>query len=89
MHLTVKDRRSRCLQGKRQINVFDLLIQIGLFPFYLRTCRFAESKTVKQSAEQEMQQDSELCKCLKMCEDLYDDKCSWTRVAKCRLVSPM
>ena len=49
----------------------------------------AESKTVKQSAEHEMRQDSELRKCPKTCEDLSDDKCSRTRVAKCRLASPM
>ena len=95
MHLTVNDRRSRCLQGKRQIDVFDLLIQVGLFPFYThRLLKFylelssrRVSKTVKQSAEHEMRQDSELCKCLKTCEDLSDDKCSRTRVAKCRRVA--
>ena len=64
MHLTVNDRRSRCLQGKRQIDVFDLLIQVGLFPFYIHSLVVAESKTVKQSAEHEMRQDSELCKCI-------------------------
>ena len=32
---------------------------------------------MKQSAEHEMRQDSELCKCLKTCEDLSDDKCSY------------
>ena len=68
MHLTVNDRRSSCLQGKRQIDVFDLLIQVGLFPFYMYIDSLsftwnlvvAESKTVKQSAEHEMRQDSEL-----------------------------
>ena len=29
---------------------------------------------MKQSAEHEMRQDSELCKCLKTCEDLSDDE---------------
>ena len=48
-----------------------------------------ESKTVKQSAEQAARQDSEFYKCLKTCEDLSDDRCSCTRVEKCRLVSPM
>ena len=87
-----------CLQGKRQINVFDLLIQVGLFPFYVH--RFfklylnkllvvTKFKTVEQLAEQETQQDSELCKCLKTCEDLSAVKCSWRRVAKCQLVALM
>ena len=74
---------TRCLQGKRQINVFDRLIQVRLFPFYIQyidslsftwNLVVAESKTVKQSAEQEMRPDFELCKCLKKCYDLSDDK---------------
>ena len=80
VHLTLNDRRSRCPQGKCQINVFDLLAQVGLFPFFVH--RFlklylvvTESKTVKESAEQEMRQDSDLCKCLETCEDLSDHKC--------------
>ena len=36
------------------MNVFDLLIEVGLFPFYV------------QSVEQEARHDSEFWKCLKM-----------------------
>ena len=39
----------------------------------------AESSISKQSAEK---QRSELCKCLKMCEDLSKERCSRTRVEK-------
>ena len=37
---------------------------------------------------QDVQQDSELCRCLKAIEELSESKCSRTRVEICRLVSP-
>ena len=37
VHLTkMTDSKSRCLQGKCQINMYDLLIEVGLFPFYVQ-----------------------------------------------------
>ena len=44
----------------------------------------AESRILKQSSEQR-----EPLKCLKMWECLSEARCSWMRVAKCLLVSPI
>ena len=41
-----------------------------------------ESRISKQSVEQDWRQRSELNKCLKMCEDLSQERCSRTRVEK-------
>lgn len=49
----------------------------------------AESRISKQSAEQDKRQRSELCKCLKICEDLSEERCLRTRVEKWRPVSPI
>ena len=40
---------------------------------------------MKQSADHEMRQDSELCKCLKTSKDLSDAKCARTRVEQSHL----
>ena len=82
------------LKGESQVNVFPLLVEIELLPFYKHGFRFtwylvaAESRISKQSGVQDALQNSELCRCLKMFEDLSESKCSRTCVEKCRLVSP-
>ena len=83
------------LQGESRVNVFHLLVEIGLLPFYehgfFKLTWYlvsAESRISKQSGEQDALQNSELCRCLKTFEDLSESKCSRTRVEKCRLVSP-
>ena len=49
-------------------------------PDFFLSLEGAESRISKQSAEQDWRQRSELCKCLKMCEDLSEERCSRTRV---------
>ena len=53
----------------------------GLLKFKLKLSR-GGIKDFEQSAEQDWRQRSELCKCLKMCEDLSEERCSRTRVEK-------
>jgi len=60
--------------------VFDLLTQIGLLSFYVKDLKtstwnlvVAKSKTVEQSVEQEIRQESEFRKCFKTWEHLSVD----------------
>ena len=69
--------------------MMNLLGYIRLFSIYAHsllkfklTLVGAESRISKQSTEQDLQQCSELCKRLKMCEDLSEERCSWMCVEK-------
>ena len=83
------------LQKENQVYVFHLLVEVGFLLVYEH--RFFELHLVfggcrariwKQSGEQDVRQDSELCRCLITFEDLSESKCSRTRLEICRLVSP-
>ena len=63
---------SRDLKGESQVYVFHLLVEVGFLPFYdidsLSLTQYlvaAESKILRQSSVQGVQQNSELCRCLK------------------------
>ena len=81
------------LQGENQVYVFHLLVEVGFLPFYehrffelhlvLSSCRVKDQEAVRV---QDVQQESELCRCLKTFEDLSESRCSRPRVEKCRLV---
>ena len=70
------------LQGESQVNVFHLLVEMGLLPFYklhlvLSGCRVQDREA---TGEQDALQNYELCGCLKTFEDLSESRCSRTRV---------
>ena len=81
------------LQGENQVYVFHLLVEVGFLPFYehrffelhlvLSSCRVKDQEAVRV---QDVPQESELCRCLKTFEDLWESRCSCPRVEKCRLV---
>ena len=48
-HSTRNELRSMCQQGKCQINVFDLLTQVGLFPLLSCIERAGSREKVKSS----------------------------------------
>ena len=68
------------LKRKCQIDVMDFLILTGLFPIYMHSILKFKLKFsgdgIKDIETSRRARRSELCKCLKMCGDLSEERCS-------------